>query len=205
MAIRVVDSGHEYRDVRSHRATPDRPCQGEKSARRIEPAGIRSARQAPAVQGQVRRVDFRPLHRGDHPPRPGAHARAVRAGSLRRCEHAARRGRADRDTSRSGADRGAGGGRDRERGFKAYRALRTSPRFRREPPLPRADRKQIPHLCGGRAEPIRDCGDDRGNRASGKPSLGAKAHEHAPRIRAARSGRPRPARRSARLTDVPAG
>ena len=110
VAVRLVDSGHEYRDVRSHRATPDRPRQGEKSARRIEPAGIRSARQAPAVQGQVRRVDFRPLHCGHHPPRPGAHARAVRACPLRRCENAARRGRAHRDTSRSGADRGAGGG-----------------------------------------------------------------------------------------------
>src|SRR5207245_1277784 len=81
----------------------------EKSTRSLEPLDLRSARQAAAVEGQVRRADFRSLHGGDHPARPGAHARPVRARALRRSEDAARGRRADRDTARYGAQRRAGG------------------------------------------------------------------------------------------------
>ena len=67
VAVRLVDPGHEHRDVRSHRAAQDRSRPRKESPRGLEPAGVRSARQAGAVQGEVRRADFRPLHRGRDP------------------------------------------------------------------------------------------------------------------------------------------
>ena len=68
----------------------------------------------------------------------------------------------------------------------AHGALRPSSRLGREPAVARADREQVPHLCGGRADPVRHRGDDRGRRRPGEPGLGAKAHGHAPRGAAAR-------------------
>ena len=120
-------------------------------------------------------------------------------------KHAARRGRADRDPSGCGADRRAGGGRDRDRRHDAHGALRPSSRFGREPAVARPDREQIPHLCGRRAGRLRHRGGDRGGRRSGKPGLGAKTHGHAPRGAAARASRPRDAGRRPRLTRSPAG
>ena len=61
--------------------------------------GVRHARHPAALQRQVRGADLRPLHRGGDPARPRAHARAVRAGALRRSEAAAVRGRAGRSAA----------------------------------------------------------------------------------------------------------
>ena len=110
------------------------------------------------LQGEVRRADFRPLHRGGDPARSGADARPVRARPLRRSEDAARRGRAGRAASGPVADRRAGRGRHRDRRHDAHGALRPSARFGRKPAVARADREQIPHLCRRRAAPVRHRG-----------------------------------------------
>src|SRR5260370_608829 len=127
------------------------------------------------------------------------------AGVIMSTRNAAGGGRADRDTCRSGAERSPGTGRDRHRGSHLQDPLRSSARITGESPLARADRGQVPHLCGWRVEPLHNRGDDRCGRQSGKARLGAKTDGDAARRTPPLAKRAWDSRGSPRLTEVRAG
>ena len=137
LALRLADAGHGDGAVRSSRTAHDRSSRGQDIARVAGADRFRHARQAAAIQRQVRCAHLRSLRRDGDPARPRADARPIRAGPLRRSPAAPLCRGEGRCPARSGPDRRASGGRDRDarrrrrcRHAASMRAARSRTRFR---------------------------------------------------------------------------